>query len=393
MKRRALAAGVLGTILALGTTIVVYSTHAAADAVPKINLLRTPHDGIQPQTVLTRNGVLHMIYFKGEASAGDIEYVRRDQAGKDFSQPIRVNSEPGSAVAIGAVRGPQMAVGRNGRAYVIWFGPQARSGDSTAAMPVFFSRLNDSGTAFEPQRNLMQYAKGGDGGISVAADVRGNVYAVWHAAGEEVGDAHRRVYLARSTDEGKNFAREVPISPAVLGACGCCGMRAFADERGTLYVLYRSAAQSTHRDITLLVSTDRGNVFRTVAVAPWELNACPMSTAYLSEGGQQVLAAWEKAGEVYFSEIDPDSLKLSPAITAPGNGNNRKHPAVAASPTGQMLLAWTEGTGWSKGGSLGWQLFDKAGMPTGVEGHAPGIPVWGLPSVFADHQGNFTIVY
>jgi hypothetical protein len=334
-----------------------------------------------------------MIYFRGDASAGDIEYVRRGPADNDFSQPIRVNNEPRSAVAIGAVRGPQMAVGRNGRAYVIWFGPQNRSGDPNDTMPVFFSRLNDAGTTFEPQRNLMQYAKGGDGGISVAADPHGNVFAVWHAAGETPGDEHRRVYLARSTDDGKNFAREIPISPTALGACGCCGMRAFVDERGTLYLLYRAAAQSIHRDITLLVSTDRSNTFRTTEVAPWELNACPMSTAYLSEGGQRVLAAWEKAGEVYFNQIDPVSLRLSPPIAAPGDGNNRKHPAVAASANGQMLLVWTEGTGWSKGGSLGWRLFDNSGIPTGENGRAPGIPVWGLPSVFADRQGNFTIVY
>src|SRR6266571_1264695 len=236
----------------LGTAIAFHTIRASAPSVPKVTLLRAPHQGIQPQTVLDANGVLHMIYFKGDVSAGDIEYVRADPSGHGFSEPIRVNSEPRSAVAIGTVRGPQLSVGRNARAYVIWFGPKAKSGDPTATMPVFFSRLNDSGTAFEPQRNLMQYAKGGDGGISVAADVRGNVHAVWHAAGEEPGDEHRRVYLARSTDEGKNFAREVPISPAVLGACGCCGMRAFADERGALYVLYRSAAQSIHRDITLL---------------------------------------------------------------------------------------------------------------------------------------------
>jgi hypothetical protein len=393
MKRTALAIGVAGMILGMGSAIAVYSMHASAPAIPQITLLRTPHDGIQPQTALARNGLLHMIYFKGDASAGDIEYVRRGPAEKDFSQPIRVNSEPGSAVAIGAVRGPQLAAGRNGRAYVIWFGPQARSGDSSGTMPVFFSRLNDSGTAFEPQRNLMHYAKGGDGGISVAADIRGNVYSVWHGAGEQPGDDHRRVYLAHSSDDGKNFAREVPISPPSLGACGCCGMRAFADERGTLYVLYRSAAQSIHRDITLLVSTDRGGTFRTLGVFPWELNACPMSTAYLSEGGQRVLAAWEKAGEVYFDKVDPDSFNLSLPIAAPGDGKNRKHPAVAANVNGQMLLAWTEGTGWSKGGSLGWQLFDNSGMPTGIEHHAPGIPAWGLPSVFADHQGNFTILY
>jgi hypothetical protein len=373
--------------------IAVYSMRANAPAIPKITLLRTPHDGIQPQTVLAPDGVLHMIYFKGDPSAGDVEYVRREPGGKEFSKQIRVNSEPGSAVAIGAVRGPQLAVGRNGRAYVVWFGPQVRSGEPTSTMPVFFSRLNDSGTAFEPQRDLMQYAKGGDGGISVAADAHGNVYSVWHAAGEGRGDDHRRVYLAHSIDDGKNFAREVPISPSALGACSCCGMRAFADERGVLYVLYRAAAQSIHRDMTLLISKDSAITFRTVAIAPWELNACPMSTAYLSEGGQQVLAAWEKAGQVYFDQIDPDSTSGPLPIAAPGDGNHRKHPAVAGSANGQTLLAWTEGTGWSKGGSFGWQLFDDSGKPTGEEGHAPGIPVWGLPAAFADRAGNFTILY
>lgn len=391
MKHRGLAICVAPVMLA-GATIAVYSTHRTPPAIPTIDLLRTPNNGIQPQTVLDRNGVLHMIYFKGDASAGEIEYVRRQPGENDFSRPIRVNSQPASAVAIGAVRGPQMAVGGNGRAYVIWFGPQARSGERTESMPVFFSRLNDSGTAFEPQRNLMQYAKGGDGGLSVAADVRGNVYAVWHATGEQPGEDHRRVYLAHSTDDGKTFSREVAISPAALGACGCCGMRAFADEKGILYLLYRAAAQSIHRDITLLISKDDGGTFRVETLAPWNLNACPMSTAYLSEGGQRVLAAWETEGQVYFDQIDPGSLKLSPPIAAPAAEMNKKHPAVAAS-ANQQLLVWTEGTSWAKGGSLGWQLFDNSGKPIGAPGHAPGLPVWGLPSAFADHQGNFTIVY
>ena len=391
MKHKWLAICVAQVMLT-AATIPVYSTHGTPSATATIDLLRTPNNGIQPQTVLDRDGVLHMIYFKGDASAGEIEYVRRERAGKDFSQPIRVNTQPASAVAIGAVRGPQIAVGRNGRAYVIWFGPQARSGEPTDSMPVFFSRLNDSGTAFEPQRNLMQYANGGDGGISVAADLRGNVYAVWHATGEQPGDDHRRVYLARSTDDGKNFSREAAISPADLGACGCCGMRAFADQNGTLYILYRAAAQSIHRDITLLISKDNGGTFRAEDVAPWNLNACPMSTAYLSEGGQRVFAAWEREGEVYFDQIDPRSLKLSPPIAAPAAEINKKHPAVAAN-ANQRLLVWTEGTGWAKGGSLGWQLFDNSGKPIGAPGHALGLPVWGLPSAFADHQGNFTIVY
>ena len=392
MKRRGIAISLM-LAFAAGTAIAMHSSRANSPAMPTITLLRTPREGIQPQTMLDRKGVLHMIYFKGDASAGDIEYVWGKPDGKNFSKPIRVNSDSSSAVAIGTVRGPQMAVGRNGRVYVIWFGARAQFGDPTNAMSVVFSRLNDSRTAFEAQRNLMQYARGGDGGISIAADAAGDVFVVWHATGSEPGEDHRQVYLARSTNDGKTFAREVPISPATLGACGCCGMRAFADEHGTLFVLYRAATESIHRDMTLLVSTDHGVTFHETTVGPWELNACPMSTAYLSEGGKRVLAAWEKAGQVYVDSIDPVSLKPSLPIAAPGDGNKRKHPAVAANLNGQVLLVWTEGTGWSKGGSLAWQLFDSAGKPASAEGRAPGVPVWGLSSVFADHQGNFTIVY
>ena len=93
-----------------------------------------------------------------------------------------------------------------------------------------------------------------------------------------------------------------------------------------------------------------------------------MSTAYLGEGGKHVLAAWEKAGEVYFDTINPSTFKLSSSFAAPGQSNNRKHPAVAANSRGQVLLAWTEGTGWKQGGSLAWQLFSKSGQPLGADG-------------------------
>ena len=380
-----------------GFVFVIASATSAfwgKDTLPQVTLLHLPAGGIQPQTEPGPDGVLHMIYFTGDASAGNIEYVRRAPGAAGFSKPIRVNSQPGSAVAVGTVRGPQMALGRDGRVYVVWFGSDKAEPRGPGGMtPVLFSRLNRAGTAFEPQRNVMQFAKGVDGGLSVAADSSGDVYVVWHAPGSQPGEAHRRVYLARSADDGRTFAREVPISPAELGACGCCGMRAFADHQGTLFVLYRAAAENIHRDMTLLVSKDLGRTFRAERVAPWELNACPMSTAFLNQGAGRVLAAWETKGQVYFDPINPRSLTLSHAFAAPGDSSDRKHPSVAADGQGHILLAWTEGTGWQKGGTLAWQMYDDSGRPVGAEGHAPGVGVWDLPSVFATREGNFTIAY
>jgi hypothetical protein len=393
MKHTIIGLGTVVTILGMPSALITSAIHDNGSVPPQVEVLRTPNGGIQPQTILDGDDALHVIYFKGDASGGDIEYVYRGPNRTEFSKPIRVNSVAESALAIGTVRGPQMAIGRNGRVYVIWFGPQEKGGDSTPTSPVFFARLNDSGTAFEPQHNIMRYAKGGDGGISVAADIRGNVYAVWHATGAEPGEDHRRVYLTHSADDGKSFDRELPISPPELGACGCCGMRAFADTSGTLYVFYRAAAKSVHRDMTLLVSSDRGRTFRTIAVAPWELNACPMSTAYLSEAGPEIFAAWERAGQVYFDRIDRNSFTPSQPIGAPAEGKNRKHPAIVANANGHTLFVWTEGTAWAKGGSLAWQLFDKDGKPLGATGYSPGVPVWDLPSAFSDRLGNFTVMY
>src|SRR5207244_12429124 len=120
-------------------------------------------------------------------------------------------------------------------------------------------RTTHAGTAFEPQRNPMQLTWGLDGGGSVAADAAGSVYVAWHGQeGSGQGEQTRRLYVARSKDDGKSFSPEAPAYEQATGACGCCGARAFADRSGTLYVLYRSATEQVHRAIYLVVSPDLG---------------------------------------------------------------------------------------------------------------------------------------
>ena len=64
--------------------------------------------------------------------------------------------------------------------------------------PMLYARLNDAGTAFEEQRNLMRHTSILDGGGTVATDAAGNVYVAWHAsqAGGEPGEGNRRVWVA-----------------------------------------------------------------------------------------------------------------------------------------------------------------------------------------------------
>ena len=360
-----------------------------------VTVIRTPQGGIQPQVAVDSKGALHLIYLKGDPGTGDIYYARKTPGEAEFSKPIRVNSEPGSAIAIGSVRGPQLAIGRNGRVHVAWIGAHPQ-GPKRAA-PMLYTRLNNTKAAFEPERNVMQFATGLDGGASVAADNFGNVYVVWHANPQNNGEAHRRVWVARSSDDGKTFARETPADPLMerkpTGACGCCGMRALTDEQGTLYILYRAATDEIHRDMILLVSQDNGGHFVAERVAKWELNACPMSTDFISRTRLNTLIAWETAGQVSYARVAPGSNKISEAVAAPGPGGDRKHPVVVSNPRGETLLAWTDGTGWQRGGSVAWQVFDKGGRPLSQKGNAPALPVWDVVAAFAGTDGKFTILY
>jgi hypothetical protein len=363
--------------------------------------LRVPHEGIQPQVAVDSKGAVHMIYFAGEPGHGDLYYVRSDNAGETFSAPVKVNSHPGSAIASGNIRGAHIALGRNGRAHVAWNGtyevdvPGAT--ESFMKQPMVYTRLADDGRSFEPERDVIHAARGLDGGGALAAGPDGSVYVLWHAPTPGTrGETNRRVWVARSADDGKTFAAEAPTFQDATGACGCCGMSALADSRNNLFVLFRSATELVHRDIYLLASADRGKTFERTDIGPWNIGACVMSSEYLSESPAGILAAWEAVGNVYYGIVDPRTRRISRAIVAPGQpagAKGRKYPAVAGNARGEVLLAWAEGMGWGKGGSVAWQVFDAEGHPEAAAGHADGVPAWSLVAAFTQPDGGFTVVY
>lgn len=367
----------------------------AAEA-EKVTLTRTPDGGIQPQAAIDDQGTIHLIYYKGDQKGGDIFYVRQEQSEKQFSKPIRVNEQGGSAIAAGTIRGAQLAIGKNQRVHVAWDGMGAGARrvtfDSKEAAPLLYTRLNDKGTAFDLERNIITYAFGLDGGSSVAADEAGNVYVFWHAPkpGNTNGEAGRAVFVARSTNQGKTFEREMLTTDTPTGACSCCGMKSFADSHGNVLALYRAASNVVNRGETLLISRNRGADFEIAYAHNWKIGTCPMSSAFLSETKAGVLAAAETHGRVFFVCMDPKTGKISEPVSPEIKA---KHPVAVGNAEGEVLLVWTEGTGWAKGGSVAWQIFDKERNHKGEAGRTEGVPVWSLASAVAKRDGSFVIFY
>jgi hypothetical protein len=371
----------------------------AAAALPRrVFLVRAPHQGIQPQAASDTRGLVHLIYFEGDPGGGDIFYVCQSAAQASFSKPIRVNSRPHTAMALGSIRGAQLALGENGRVHVIWNGAGKGAAPVTIngkqATPLYYTRLNQAGTAFEPERNLITYAAGLDGGSTVAADSQGHVYALWQARrpGGPDGEAGRALFLARSSDDGASFQTEVQALSEPTGACPCCGMRAFADSTGAIYALFRAADGGPDRNELLLVASKPGAEFRVAGEYKWRTSTCPMSSASLSAAHGGALAAWETAGQVYCATVNPRTLHVSRPLS-PVGGQTKKHPVAVANQEGGILLVWLEGNGWAKGGELAWQVYGPDGQPAGDRGRADGVAPWSLATAYAKPNGDFVIIY
>ena len=118
-----------------------------------------------------------------------------------------------------------------------------------------------------------------------------------------------------------------------------------------------------------------------------------MSTAAFAPAAKGALAAWETAGQVFWTRLTLADKAAPKPTAAPGEGKDRKHPALVSNSDGQAILVWTEGTGWNRGGSVAWQVYDSAGNPINVEGRAHDLPAWGSCAAFARNDGTFVVVY
>lgn len=383
--------------------VLVLSMVSTAGAQPNgrtetaVSVLRIPGGGVQPRALAGPGGEIHLVYLSGEPRGADVMYARLPAGAVEFEPPIRVGP-PGSGVAIGTIRGPRAALDAHGTIHIAWNGSERMRGPGAAGPhpsdPMLYARSTDGGRTFEPPRNLMTATWELDGGGSVAAS-GDSVQVVWHGAYKEgvSGDASRGVFIARSKDGGRTFGAEERIAQAGTGACGCCSLAAATDARGRLNILYRQAAENTERGLRLLVGAADGGTFWATPVDDWRTSTCPMTSSGTALGGGRFVLAWETQGQVWIGEVDQASGAMAGRAAAPGPGGQRKHPSLAVADDGRILLAWAEGTGWERGGTVGWQVFDASLSPARDQsGTAPDLPVWGFPAVVEGRDG-FLIIY
>src|SRR6185295_7546416 len=135
-------------------------------------------------------------------------------------------------------RGPDVAIGKDGRVHVIWYVNAYQRKLPQDQWGVFYAHLDRGQGAFTKGMNLNH--KPSDN-YSLAADERGNVAVVWMAEG---------VFVNVSKDNGKTFGAAERIE--VADPCECCASRAAFSSGGALMIDYRDKKGNV-RDMHLLV--------------------------------------------------------------------------------------------------------------------------------------------
>jgi hypothetical protein len=278
-----------------------------------------------------------------------------------------------------------MTLNRHGNPVVVFTGSEVSQPKPRLAGLPLVAELHGgvAGAAwFETQ--VIPSGVGIDGGATIAASPDGTINVVWHASPKPDGDEQsRRLWIARSVDDGKTFAAPIEIDTAKLGACGCCALTAFA-ESDRLDILYRTADQMVHRNVTLVALDSTLKPITSRTLSEDNVGKCVMST-FSAAGG---VIAWESQNQIMLARTTGGDLARL------GNmKNNPKHPRVAVWGD-YVLVAWTENTGWNKGGGLAWQLLNRDLKPIdGACGTKNDLPVWDYPAVAAQPDGSFLILY
>ncbi len=343
-----------------------------------------PEKGVQPEVATDENGTIHLVYLTGDAKASEVRYTSR-KPGEAWQQSQTVNSNPGSAVAMGSIRGPQLALGLGGSVHVLWNGADTHQ---TGRSPLWYARSAGNGAGFEPQQDLLEKATALDGGASIAGDPKGRVFVAWHgnASGAKPEESQRLIFLRTSTNNGASFGQAEAINPGAPGICACCSLRVTLDDKGEPNVFVRVAPEMESRAMTLYVRRQGQWVSR--EIEPWKIAACPMSSAALASSGPRLLGAWETSGQIRWGWLTGEA----PPTILTAASKEAKHPTLVDNGKGRILVGWVEGSGWNRGGAACWEVFDQDLQSTGERGRAEGVPPWGRVAGFASAAGDFVVL-
>jgi hypothetical protein len=377
-------------------------------------VMRVPDGGKDPQVAVAADGTVHLVFWKGDDKGGDLFHASRAADAAEFGKAVRVNADAGTVPSTDGARGAQIAVSTK-FVHVVWNGgtkakvraPGPTGAPAAKTAPVLYARADRSGGAFDAEKTVSTASWGIDGGSAVTADADGAVCVVWHGwakDAKEPDEATRRVFVARSGDDGKTFAAEEAATDDKSGASASSAIAARIGSDGSLGILYRRCRNGLERDSIFLHAPAGQKKFVPLVLARWQTEECPKSTGSAIDGPQgSILLAAEAEDGLEIAVFDLEKLdrrnlsyvtRDEGASEGPGAHGRQEHPSIALAEDGRVAAAWVELEPEKKVPALHWQIFDPRGRRVpGAAGKVDGAALTSRVAVVPEKDGTFTIVY
>jgi hypothetical protein len=318
----------------------------------------------EPSAVLAENGVgvsrhaklalrtsnLYMLTVYGaDKSQSQLGLAVSPDWGDSF-EPIVPISEPGAVVSSHGENSPSLAI--NGiEFYALWEQNNAAGGND-----LMFARSLRFGRKFDKPIKVTDKEKPSSNAYSfLAVAPSGDLYAVWLDGRDPQSTASgtSHVYLAKSTDKGATWSKNIPVADNV---CPCCRPSIAFGAKGEVFVAWRNVDAGDMRDMMLAASSDKGATFgKPVLMAndKWKISGCPHTGPQLVVKGKRLYAAWHSDGDstnagIRVSWSDDGGKTFAKPVIASVNINDTNHPSLSLSEDGRLLLAFQGRTSGEK---------------------------------------------
>lgn len=353
-----------------------------------------------PRLGMSTSGAIYLpAVFAKEDQLG---FFMSHNEGDTFMGPIQI-SAPGARVTAHGEATPTLALGPT-QIYVLWQQEDSKGTELLAARSLSW------GHSFEKPVKVTDKTKSSFSGFSsIAVAPNGDVFVVWldgrdpqpPVTGSLTPEGTFSVYLARSTDHGASFGKNVRIA---FGACPCCRPALAFGEQGELFVGWRKVFAGDIRDMVVATSHDNGATFGApvrVAIDNWKISGCPDSGPALAVRGNRLYVAWlseagSKAG-IRLSYSDDDAQSFTKPIIASGDVVYPNHPVLSVAEDGAVLLAFQardakQNEGWSPLAAYLVEVSQSGSIsqPFEVPGHKGSVS---YPSVLAGNGGRVLVAW
>ena len=365
MKRRfALLAGIVLCIAAVAAAV---GLHARANSESGFKLVQREAYHFEPQPVSMAvdarrpvvgssiAGGLYALTVEGPAQNSALQLRMSHDGGEHWMAPERLTAAD-SAVNASSENAPQL-ISRAMYTYALWLERSTSHGsrilvarssgmDSTPPTGVSVTDTDASSKAYA-------------GFASLGLAPNGDVYAVWLDGRDKSTPGTLNVYLARSTDKGLSFHKNVKVA---ADSCPCCRPSVAFGPDGTVYVAYRHVYSDNERDIAVVTSNDSGEHFGDpvrVNLDRWHLLGCPESGPVLAVQNGKLIVVWYSAGSkragLRLAESTDGGRTFRPPFPVDGDITGANHPYLAAADDGRVALTFSGRTP-TKDGSVGTRL-------------------------------------